>query len=197
MNKEEKSRIENIIEDSISVKNSIIKNSDLINTINEVSRLLVKMYKSGGKLLLCGNGGSAADAQHLAAEFSGRYYLNRPPLNAEALHVNSSFLTAASNDFGFEKAYARMVDALGEKGDILIAISTSGNSPNIIEAVNAAKSNNMTVVGLTGNNGGKIKDICDVIINVPSDDTPRIQESHILIGHILCEIVEKELFENC
>ncbi|MFO8068287.1 MAG: SIS domain-containing protein, partial [Bacteroidales bacterium] len=146
------------------------------------------------KLLLCGNGGSAADAQHLAAEFSGRYYLDRPALNAEALHVNSSFLTAASNDFGFEKAYARMIDAIGENGDVLIAISTSGNSLNILEAINEAKERQIFVIGLTGKTGGKMKNMCDIMINVPSEDTPRIQEAHILIGHIICEMVEKELF---
>lgn len=186
--------IENIIKSSIEVKQAVLNDKELLDNIVAAYEKIILMYKNGRKLLLCGNGGSAADAQHLAAEFSGRYYLDRPALNAEALHVNSSFLTAASNDFGFEKAYARMIDAIGENGDVLIAISTSGNSLNILEAINEAKERQIFVIGLTGKTGGKMKNMCDIMINVPSEDTPRIQEAHILIGHIICEMVEKELF---
>ncbi len=135
-----------------------------------------------------------ADAQHIAAELSGRFYLDRKPLFAEALHVNSSFMTAVANDYGFEKAYARMVQAAGRQGDLLFAISTSGNSPNILQAVRAAKLQHMLVVGMTGATGGKLAPLCDYLLNVPSTDTPRIQEAHILLGHILCEVVEAELF---
>ncbi|MFW5793233.1 MAG: D-sedoheptulose-7-phosphate isomerase [Bacteroidota bacterium] len=186
--------IKDIIASSISVKKAVLEDDKLIDTIKQACDKIVLMYKNGGKLLLCGNGGSAADAQHLAAEFSGRYYLDRPALNAEALHVNSSFMTAVSNDFGFDKAYARMIEAIGNGKDVLLALSTSGSSPNIIEAIKAAKDINMAVIGLTGEKGGKMKELCDILINVPSDDTPRIQESHIMIGHIICEFVENELF---
>lgn len=188
--------IENVIKNSVSVKQAILNDKSLIDNILKACNEVISIYKNNRKVLFCGNGGSAADAQHLAAEFSGRYYLNRPALNAEALHVNTSFLTAASNDFGFNKAYARMVEALGVEGDLLIAISTSGNSLNIVEAINEAKNKKMKVIGLTGDTGGKMKDICDILLNVPSKDTPRIQESHILIGHIICEFVEKALFEK-
>lgn len=192
--KEFKQKINQVINSSISVKQQISSDLAIVDKISVACRIIIELYRNKGKLLLCGNGGSAADAQHLAAEFSGRYYLDRPALNAEALHVNSSFITAVSNDFGFEKAYARMIEALANPNDILIAISTSGNSPNILEAIHAARNRNMKIIGLTGADGGKMKNLCDVIINVPSEDTPRIQEAHILIGHIICEIVEKELF---
>jgi D-sedoheptulose 7-phosphate isomerase len=192
--KEFKQKINQVINSSISVKQQIISDLAIVDKISVACRIIIELYRNKGKLLLCGNGGSAADAQHLAAEFSGRYYLDRPALNAEALHVNSSFITAVSNDFGFEKAYARMIEALANPNDILIAISTSGNSPNILEAIHAARNCNMKIIGLTGADGGKMKNLCDIIINVPSEDTPRIQEAHILIGHIICEIVENELF---
>ena len=145
-------------------------------------------------MLLCGNGGSAADAQHLAAEFSGRFYYDRQPLPAEALHVNTSFLTAVANDYSFEDVYARMVRATGKPGDILIGLSTSGNSPNVVRAFEEARAIGMTTIGFTGETGGKLSPLCDFLINVPSQDTPRIQEAHITIGHIICEIVESTLF---
>ena len=145
-------------------------------------------------MLLCGNGGSAADAQHLAAELSGRFYYDRAPLPAEALHTNSSFTTAVANDYSFEDIYSRAVHASGRKGDILIGLSTSGNSENIIRALKTAREMGILTVGMTGETGGKMKPFCDYLINVPSDDTPRIQESHILIGHIICELVESSLF---
>ncbi len=182
------------IQSSIDVKQKLISNSELIETISKVATALVSVYKNDGKILFCGNGGSASDAQHLAAELSGRFYYDRPPLYAEALHVNSSFLTAVANDYSYNEVYARMVKAAGRKGDALIAFSTSGNSENIINAIIEAKKIGMTVVGFTGENGGKIKNLVDYLINIPSKDTPRIQESHIVVGHILCEIIESQIF---
>ena len=146
-------------------------------------------------MLFCGNGGSAADAQHLAAEFSGRYYFDRPPLYAEALHVNSSYITAVSNDYGYDEVYARLLRAMGTDGDVLVAMSTSGNSANVLNAIKVAREKNMLVIGMTGMEGGKMATLCDILLNVPSKDTPRIQECHMLLGHIVCEIVEKELFK--
>lgn len=143
---------------------------------------------------MCGNGGSAADAQHIAAEFSGRFYLDRDPLPAEALHTNTSFLTTVANDYSYEQVFSRMVKAVGRPGDVLIGISTSGNSNNVMLALKTARQKKMVTVGLTGQGGGKMKALCDYSFQVPSGDTPRIQESHILIGHIIAEIVEKELF---
>lgn len=190
----------NLIQDriqlSISVKQAILADASLIDRISSFSKLLEETYRSGGKVLFCGNGGSAGDAQHLAAELSGRFYLNRAPLYAEALHVNSSYVTAVANDFGYEEVYARMVEACGRPGDVLVAISTSGNSPNIIRAIDRAKLLGMVVVGMTGATGGKMADLCDLLVNIPSEDTPRIQESHILVGHIICELVEKSLFSQ-
>ena len=152
------------------------------------------MPKNGNKTIFCGNGGSAADAQHLAAELSGKFYLDRPPIQAEACHVNSSFITAYSNDYDFESAYERYISAAGKKGDVLIAISTSGNSDNVIKAAKKAIDTDMLVIAMTGSDGGELKNHCLLLINVPSNDTPRIQEAHILIGHILCELVEQALF---
>lgn len=190
----------NLIQDriqlSISVKQALLADASLIDRISSFSKLLEETYRSGGKVLFCGNGGSAGDAQHLAAELSGRFYLNRAPLYAEALHVNSSYITAVANDFGYEEVYARMVEACGRPGDVLVAISTSGNSPNIIRAIDRAKQLGMVVVGMTGATGGKMADLCDLLVNIPSEDTPRIQESHILVGHIICELVEKSLFSQ-
>ncbi|MGE5383532.1 MAG: SIS domain-containing protein, partial [Omnitrophica WOR_2 bacterium] len=148
----------------------------------------------GNRVYFCGNGGSAADAQHLAAEFSGRFYYDRPPLDAEALHVNTSYLTAVGNDYSFNEVYARLIKGKGIKGDVLVAISTSGNSANILRAIDEARIIGMTIIGLTGSTGGNMKHACDLLINVPSSDTPRIQESHITIGHIICEIVESSIF---
>ncbi|HCL56745.1 MAG TPA: phosphoheptose isomerase, partial [Spirochaetia bacterium] len=152
--------------------------------------------KSNKKILFCGNGGSAADAQHLAAEFSGRFYIDREPLDAEALHCNTSYLTAVANDYSYDEIYSRLVKAKGQKGDVLVGLSTSGNSKNIIKAIETANQIGMITVGFTGESGGKMKDICQYLINVPSNDTPRIQEAHMMIGHIICELVEKELFSK-
>lgn len=188
------SRIQQSIEDSIAVKQLILNDKDLLNRIEEAFVLCVNSLKLGGKIWLAGNGGSAADAQHIAAELSGRFYLDRNSLPAEALHVNGSFITAVANDYGFDKVYARMLQGCAHKGDVLFAISTSGNSANILEAVEMAKSLGMHVIALTGETGGKLRERCDILLNVPSHDTPRIQECHIMIGHIICEHIEKELF---
>lgn len=189
-----KDKITDIIKASIEVKAQILKNETLLITIEKVAKLAIEVFKNDGKILFCGNGGSAADAQHIAAELSGRFYKNRPPLFAEALHVNSSYLTAVANDYGYNEVYARMTEAMGRKNDILVAISTSGNSANILRAIEVAKSKGMEVVGMTGESGGEMKNVCDFMLNVPSNDTPRIQESHILIGHILCEMIEEGVF---
>lgn len=183
------------INESIAVKTAIAKDPGLIRILNEASAHIINTFKAEGKVLFCGNGGSAADAQHLAAEFSGRFYFDRDPLFAEALHVNTSYLTAVANDYSYEDIYARLIKAKGKKGDILIGISTSGNSENIIRAFREARTRGMLTIALTGQTGGRMKDEADILIKVPSTDTPRIQESHILIGHIICEIVESSLFK--
>ena len=182
--------------ESISVKSNILNDKRLTDIIAQVSKEIIKTFRNGGKVLLCGNGGSAADAQHIAAELSGRFYKDREPLFAEALHVNTSYLTAVANDYSYDEVFSRLVKAKGKPGDVLIGISTSGNSPNIIKAIETANQLGLITIGLTGQTGGKMKDLCKYLINVPSTDTPRIQEAHITIGHIICEIVEKELFPN-
>ena len=182
------------ISDSISVKQKLLKNDTILTEITKVVDLIVEAFNNGNKLLFCGNGGSAADAQHLAAEFSGRYYLNRPPLHAEALHTDTSFMTAVSNDFSFDEVYARLIQGIGKQGDILIGMSTSGNSKNVIKALEEAKKKNIITIGFTGKTNGNMKPYCDFLINIPSDDTPRIQECHLMLGHAICELVEKELF---
>jgi D-sedoheptulose 7-phosphate isomerase len=180
--------------ESIAVKNELLQRQDLIAMIEAVSHEIIAAFQRDGKVLLCGNGGSAADAQHIAAEFTGRFYFDRQPLFAEALHVNSSYLTAVANDYSYDEIYARLIKAKGRKGDLLIGITTSGNSENIIRAFRQAKIQGLTTVALTGESGGKLKEEADYLINIPSSDTPRIQESHIVVGHILCEIVERKLF---
>ena len=190
-----KDKIKSIIAASIEVKNKIFADEAFIKRIEEVSFGIAGAFKNENRLYLCGNGGSAADAQHLAAEFTGRFYSDREPLPAEALHVNTSFLTAVANDYSYDQIYERAIKAYGRKGDVLIGISTSGNSKNIILAQEEAKRRGMTVISFTGDTGGKMKDSCDYLFNVPSKDTPRIQESHILIGHIICQLVEEELFK--
>lgn len=183
------------IKKSIEVKNLIIENNSILNNIDNIVNDIVNTYKNNGKVLFCGNGGSASDAQHLAAELSGRFYFDRPPLFAEALHVNTSYITAVANDYSYDVVYSRLVKAFGKAGDILIAFSTSGNSKNIVEAVKEANNIGMITIGFTGEKGGLLKDICKYLINVPSNDTPRIQESHIMIGHIICEMVENKIFK--
>jgi D-sedoheptulose 7-phosphate isomerase len=189
-------KIKNIINNSIAVKLQVLNNEKLLQTTNDVVKVVTTAFERDNKVLFCGNGGSAADAQHLAAEFSGRFYFDRDPLPAEALHCNSSYLTAVGNDYGFEQVYARMVKGTGKAGDILFGISTSGNSPNIILALEEAKKAGMITIGMTGETGGKMKDKCDYLLNIPSKDTPRIQESHIMLGHIICELVEAQLFAD-
>ena len=188
------SLIQQTIRESILVKTRLLEDSELLKRIEQAAELWIASFEKKGKVLFCGNGGSAADAQHLAAELSGRFYVDRPPLFAEALHVNSSYMTAVANDYDYDTVFARMVEAAGRPGDVLVAISTSGNSENILRAANTAKACGMSVIGFTGETGGKLASICDVLLNVPSTDTPRIQESHIMMGHILCDLTEKTLF---
>ncbi|HOI88725.1 MAG TPA: D-sedoheptulose 7-phosphate isomerase [Lentimicrobium sp.] len=187
-------RITEVLRSSIAVKEQILRDPELLKSIEIATSVIISTFRNNGSVLFCGNGGSAADAQHLAAEFSGRFYYDRPPLNSEALHVNTSYLTAVGNDYSFNEVYARIVRAKGRKGDVLVALSTSGNSGNILKAIHAARETGMTVIGMTGQSGGQMKELCNILINVPSDDTPRIQEAHITIGHILCELVEASIF---
>ncbi|WP_367390048.1 SIS domain-containing protein [Lewinella sp. LCG006] len=186
--------IRKVFQKSIELKQAMLADEGVIALIEQLTALCVNCFKQDGKLLFCGNGGSAADAQHLAAEFSGRFYFDRPPLYAEALHVNTSYLTAVGNDYGYDETYARMVKAMGRKGDVLFALSTSGNSQNILRAAAVAREQEMTVVGFTGQTGGQLSAYCEHLLAVPSQDTPRIQECHMLVGHLICELVEGEMF---
>lgn len=186
--------IKQTIQKSIEIKKMVLENQELLIHISRSIDAIVHSLKQNGKIHFCGNGGSAADAQHLAAELSGRFYYNRPPLNAEALHCNTSYITAVANDFGYDFIFSRLLQASAHHGDVLVVLSTSGNSKNIIEAVNYAKNNGIFVISLTGQTGGKLADISDILINIPSTDTPRIQESHIMIGHIICEQVERLIY---
>jgi D-sedoheptulose 7-phosphate isomerase len=179
---------------SITVKEEILQNSALISKIEQVSSIVTDAYLKGMKTLLAGNGGSAADAQHIAGEFVSRFYFDRPGLASIALTTDTSILTAIGNDYGYDKLFERQVQAHGKEGDVFIAISTSGNSPNIIRALNISKEMKIISIGFTGASGGKMEELCDICIKVPSTDTPRIQEAHILIGHIICCIVEEKLF---
>lgn len=188
-------KIKEIIQSSVDVKNKIAQNDAMLATIDTCVSAIVTAFKSGNKVLFCGNGGSAADAQHLAAEFSGRFYTDRDALPAEALHCNTSYLTAVANDYGYDLVYSRIIKGTGNKGDVLVGLSTSGNSKNILNAFEVAKQKEMLTIGLTGETGGKMKAVSDYLINVPSGDTPRIQESHILIGHIICQLVEEQYFK--
>lgn len=183
-----------IINNSIAVKQQILENEELLGTIEKVVDVVTAAFKSGNKVLFCGNGGSAADAQHLAAEFSGRFYKDRPSLPSEALHCNTSYLTAVANDYSYDVIYSRMIEGFGQRGDVLIGLSTSGNSANIVRAFEVARNKGITTIGLTGTTGGVMKGWSDYLLNVPSTDTPRIQESHIMIGHIICQLVEENLF---
>ncbi|HLX91805.1 MAG TPA: D-sedoheptulose 7-phosphate isomerase [Puia sp.] len=188
-------KINHIITESISVKDRIKTDAMLLKSIGDVAETIVDALKKGGRIYFCGNGGSAADAQHLAAEFSGRFYKDRDALPAEALHCNTSYLTAVANDYSYEMVYSRLIKGIGSKGDVLAGLSTSGNSANIISAFEAAKAKGIITVGFTGASGGKMKALSDFLINVPSQDTPRIQESHIMIGHIICQFVEEMYFD--
>ena len=186
--------IKSRIRESIEVKNAMLDSEQLVSEIENVANACVVALKNGGKILLCGNGGSAADAQHIAAELSGRFKLDRDPLFAEALHVNTSYLTATANDYSFDVVYARLVQAMGREGDVLIGLSTSGSSVNVINALEQARRQGMVCIGLTGEAGSEMDTLCDAQIKVPSSDTARIQEAHILVGHIICEIVEQKSF---
>ena len=187
-------KIRQIIQASIDTKQEVLKDQALLTTIEQVVNAVTGAFKQGNRVYFCGNGGSAADAQHLAAEFSGRFYTDRKALPAEALHCNTSYLTAVANDYSYDVIYSRMIDGIGLKGDVLIGLSTSGNSKNIIKAFEVAREKGIITVGFTGSTGGQMKGLSDYLVNVPSTDTPRIQESHITIGHILCQLVEENYF---
>lgn len=189
-----KNHISQIIEASIQVKQHLLEDEALLHTMEASVTAITTAFQQGNKVLFCGNGGSAADAQHLAAEFSGRFYKDRKALPAEALHCNTSYLTAVANDYSYDVIYARLVEGLGTTGDVLIGLSTSGNSSNIVRAFETAKDKGLITIGFTGLSGGIMKNYSDFLFNVPSTDTPRIQESHILIGHIICQLVEEKLF---
>ena len=188
--------IKKIISTSISVKQKILLDEAMLKTTQKVVEVIVKSFKEGKRVYFAGNGGSAADAQHLAAEFSGRFYADRMALPAEALHCNTSYLTAVANDYSYDEIYARLIRGIAHPGDILIGLSTSGNSGNIVKAFEVAREKQVITVGFTGETGGKMKPLSDWLFNIPSMDTPRIQESHILLGHIVCELVEKEYFKS-
>ncbi|GAB3415950.1 D-sedoheptulose-7-phosphate isomerase [Niabella aquatica] len=189
-----KEQIQQLIRSSIDVKQSVLQNQALLATVEQVVALVVDTFKKGNSVYFCGNGGSAADAQHLAAEFSGRFYKDRKALPAEALHCNTSYLTAVANDYSFDLIYARLIQGLGKAGDILIGLSTSGNSKNIVQAFETAQSKKMVTIGFTGESGGSMKPLSDYLINIPAADTPRIQECHMLLGHIICQLVEEKYF---
>ena len=189
-------QIETIIKESILLKNEILKDSKIKNTVNKSVDIIIEALKRGNKLYFCGNGGSAADAQHLAAEFTGRFYLDRQALPAEALHCNTSYMTAVANDYSYEDVYSRMIEGVSKPGDVLIGLSTSGNSKNIIKALKVAKLNKLHTISFTGLNGGLMKNHSDYLLDIPSENTPRIQECHILIGHIICQLVEKQFFKS-
>jgi len=186
--------IKEIITRSIEVKQQIAEDEHLLLQMQVAVEVVTAAFKNGNKVLFCGNGGSAADAQHLAAEFSGRFYKDRKALPSEALHCNTSYLTAVANDYSYDVIYARLVEGTGNAGDVLIGLSTSGNSANIVKAFETARNKQMVTIGFTGATGGTMKTWSDVLLNVPSTDTPRIQESHILIGHIICQLVEENIF---
>ncbi len=187
-------KIQSIINESLTVKNQVMNDTRLISLVGDIVSLIVDRFRQGKHLYFCGNGGSAADAQHLAAEFSGRFYINRDALPAEALHCNTSYLTAVANDFSFDLIYSRLIKGIGKLGDILIGMSTSGNSENILKAFDTAREKGITTIGMTGEGGGKIKELSDYLIDIPSRNTPRIQEAHMLLGHIICQLVEELYF---
>ena len=189
-------KITKIISSSIAVKQAVLNESKLLETVQNVSNELVKCLRFNNRIYFCGNGGSAADAQHLAAEFSGRFYTDRKALPAEALHCNTSYLTAVANDYSYDVVYSRLIEGIDNEGDVVVGLSTSGNSANIVKAFEVARDKRVITVGFTGKDGGKMKSLSDFLINVPSTDTPRIQESHIMLGHIICQMVEELYFES-
>jgi D-sedoheptulose 7-phosphate isomerase len=186
--------IKSQIKDLVNSVEIFLQDESNLNKITKISELVIDAFKSGNKTFFCGNGGSASEAQHLAAELSGKFKIDRKPLPAEACHINPSFITAVSNDYSFERSFERYIEAFASKGDILFGLSTSGNSVNVLRAFQKANELEINTVAFTGESGGKLSNIADIIIKVPSNDVARIQEMHLLIGHIICEAVEKELF---
>jgi D-sedoheptulose 7-phosphate isomerase len=188
-------QIKDIIRASIDVKEKVLSNEQLLQTVSDVVDIIVRAFRNGNRIYFCGNGGSAADAQHLAAEFSGRFYTDRNALPAEALHCNTSYLTAVANDYGYDAVYSRLVNGIANAGDVLVGLSTSGNSSNILKAFETAREKKVITIAFTGDTGGKMTPLSDYLINIPSKDTPRIQESHITLGHIICQLVEERYFK--
>ena len=186
--------IKSRLQESARVKEEILDNIETVKIIAKIAEVIIEVYRKGKKVILFGNGGSAADAQHIAAELVGKYYLERAPLPAIALTINTSSLTAIGNDYSFAQVFAKQLEALGEAGDVAIGISTSGNSENVLEALKAAKEKGLITIGFTGKKEDKLRDVVDYCLHIPSDDTSRIQEGHITVGHIICETVERELF---
>jgi D-sedoheptulose 7-phosphate isomerase len=182
------------IQENLKLKQTLLQDKVFLDTLEKACSLSLEAYRSGGKLLIAGNGGSAADAQHIAGELVSRFYFDRPALPAIALTTDTSILTAIGNDYGYENLFSRQIEGNGTKGDIFLAISTSGNSPNIVKGIDRAKQMDIHVIGLTGITGGRMADLCGVCLKIPSDSTPRIQECHILIGHLICSYIEQELF---
>jgi D-sedoheptulose 7-phosphate isomerase len=187
-------KIKELIAASIATKQQLLEDEEILGSIEAAAAAIAAAFEKNGRVYFCGNGGSAADAQHLAAELSGRFYLDRKALPADALHCNSSYLTAVANDYSFDAVYARLVEGICRGGDVLVGLSTSGNSSNIVKAFETARNLGVITIGFTGITGGVLKGSCDILLNVPSSDTPRIQESHILIGHIICQLVEERIF---
>jgi D-sedoheptulose 7-phosphate isomerase len=187
-------KIQEIINESLAVKTRVLNDMRLVSLVGDIVTLIVDRFRQGKHLYFCGNGGSAADAQHLAAEFSGRFYINRDALPSEALHCNTSYLTAVANDFSYDLIYSRLIKGIGKPGDILVGMSTSGNSTNILKAFDTAREKGITTIGMTGEGGGKMKELSDYLIDIPSNNTPRIQEAHMLLGHIICQLVEEAYF---
>ena len=188
-------QIKNIVQESIAAKQTLLHNQPMLASIAAASQAITTAFQSGHRVYFCGNGGSAADAQHLAAELTGAFYnRNRPALPAEALHCNTSYLTAVANDYDYSVVYMRLIQGIGQPGDVLIGLSTSGNSPNIVKALEQARKMGIVTIGMTGQTGGQLKPLSDYLFNIPSGSTPRIQEAHMLIGHIICELVEAAIF---
>jgi D-sedoheptulose 7-phosphate isomerase len=189
-----KDKIKDIINESISVKQRVLNDPGLVGRVEEIVTLIVRRFREGKHLYFCGNGGSAADAQHLAAEFSGRFYIDRDALPSEALHCNTSYLTAVANDYSYDLIYSRLIKGIGKPDDILVGMSTSGNSVNILKAFETAREKGITTIAMTGEGGGKLAALSDYLIAIPSRNTPRIQEGHMLLGHIICQLVEDKYF---
>lgn len=186
--------INNRISEHLLVMQELQKDGSLLEILSKAAAKIIDSFQGGNSVYFCGNGGSAADAQHLAAEFSGKFYIDRPVLPSEALHCNSSYMTAVSNDYSYDIVYARLISGIGRSGDVLVGLSTSGNSKNVIEAFNVCRGKGINTIALLGNGGGKMAKLADYCLIVPSNNTPRIQEMHIMLGHILCEIVESSIF---